>query len=53
MGSPTQREERACLRSDADNYIVLSHREHSDPWTMDKDGKKYWGTALGSKHMRK
>lgn len=48
-----RREERARLASDAENYVARSHREHSDPWTMDKDGKKYWGTALGSKQMRK
>jgi hypothetical protein len=48
-----RREERPRLKSDAENYIVLSHREHSAPSTMDKDGKKYWGTALESKHRRK
>jgi hypothetical protein len=46
-----RREERARLKSDVENYIALSHREHSASWTMDKDGKKYWGTAPGSKHM--
>ncbi|MFT4504616.1 hypothetical protein [Caballeronia sp. 15711] len=48
-----RREERVRLKSDVEDYVARSHQEHSDPWTMDKDGKKYWGTALGSKHMRK
>jgi hypothetical protein len=48
-----RREERARLNSDAENYVARSHREHSDPWAMDKDGKKYWGTAIDSRYMRK
>jgi hypothetical protein len=51
MASPTPAGRTRAPKSDAENYIALSHREHSDSWTMDKDGKKYWGTAPGSKHM--
>lgn len=48
-----RREERVRLKTDAEGYVARSHREHSDPWTMDKDGKKYWGGAIGSRYMRK
>jgi hypothetical protein len=38
--------------------MVPSHRENSDPWTMDKDGKKYWGprsnqSTCGSERSRR
>lgn len=48
-----RREERARLTAEGQEYVARSHREHSSPWLMDKDGKKYWGGAIGSKHMRK
>lgn len=48
-----RREERARLKSEAEGYVARSHREHSDPWSMEKDGKKYWAGAIGSRHMRK
>ncbi|MFM0328150.1 hypothetical protein [Paraburkholderia strydomiana] len=48
-----RREERARLSSQGEDYVERSHREHSDPWSMEKDGKKYWGDAISSRHMRK
>jgi hypothetical protein len=47
-----RREERARLRTSGTEYVARSHREHSDPWTMAKDGKKFW-PALPERHMRK
>jgi hypothetical protein len=38
-----RREERTRLSSQGEDYVERSHREHSDPWSMEKDGKKYWG----------
>lgn len=46
-------EERARLIAAGEEYVARSHREYSDPWSMEKDGKKYWGAAIGSKYMRK
>ncbi|MFM0531291.1 hypothetical protein PQR13_06455 [Paraburkholderia strydomiana] len=43
----------ARLSSQGEDYVERSHREHSDPWSMEKDGKKYWGDAISSRHMRK
>lgn len=48
-----RREERARLKSEAENYVARSHREHSDTWLMVKDGKKYWGRAVPYWLMRK
>jgi hypothetical protein len=48
-----RREERARLKSSAEDYVPQSHREHSDPWSMDKDGKKYWGSDVAPKLIRK
>ena len=48
-----RREERARLSAAGEEYVARSHREHSDPWSMEKDGKKYWGAGIGAKHMRK
>jgi len=48
-----RREERARLGAEGVDYVARSHREHSDPWVMDKDGKKYYGLTLGSPYMRK
>ena len=36
-----RREERSRLRASGLEYVARSHREHSDPWMMEKDGKKY------------
>ena len=47
-----RREERARLRVSGTEYVARSHREHSDPWTMEKDGKKYWA-ELPERYMRK
>ncbi len=46
-------EERARLKSEAEGYVARSHREHSNPWSMEKDGKMYWGGAIGARYMRK
>jgi hypothetical protein len=37
--------ESARLRKDAVDYEPRSHREHSNTWDMEKDGKRYWGRA--------
>jgi hypothetical protein len=47
-----RREERARLRASGTEFVARSHREHSDPWTMGKDGKKYWA-ELSDREMRK
>src|SRR5580692_7140365 len=38
-----RREERARLKTEGQDYIARSHKEHSNPWLMGKDGKTYWG----------
>lgn len=48
-----RRAEKARLDVAGVGYIERSHRDLSDPWTMAKDGKKYWGGAIDSKYMRK
>ncbi|KVE06295.1 hypothetical protein WI91_08080 [Burkholderia vietnamiensis] len=52
-----RRVESARLKKDAVDYEPESHRTQSDQWTMDKDGKTYWGgnvpASLVSKMMRK
>jgi hypothetical protein len=48
-----RRNERVRLSATGEDYVKRSHREHSDPWSMEKDGKNYWAGALGSKYMRK
>lgn len=48
-----RREERARLKGEGTEYVARSHREHSSPWTMEKDGKTYWGSEAGAKEMRK
>lgn len=34
--------EKMRLSMEGAAYIGRSHKEHSDPWSMGKDGKKYW-----------
>jgi hypothetical protein len=34
------------------DYIARSHRAHSNPWMMDKDGKHWWAGAQ-PRDMRK
>ena len=48
-----RREERARLKIEAEGYVPGSHREHSSPWTMEKDGKIYWGSEAGRKELQK
>jgi len=48
-----RREERARLKVDAESYVPRSHRKHSGPWRMEKDGKIYWGSEANPKEMRK
>ncbi|MEM5459644.1 hypothetical protein VSR69_33030 [Paraburkholderia phytofirmans] len=48
-----RREERARLKVEAEGYVPRSHREHSSPWTMEKDGKLYLGSEADPKEMRK
>ena len=40
-----RRAEKIRLSSDGGEYVPHSHKEHSDPWSMGKDGKKYWRDA--------
>jgi len=47
-----RRAERQRLRASPES-LPASHRDYSDPWSMDKDGKRYWGKACGSRWMRK
>ena len=35
--------EKARLNVAGIEYVYRSHKEHSNPWSMSKDGKKYWG----------
>ena len=48
-----RREERARLGAEGAEYVARSHKEHSSPWLMDKDGKQYCGDSTDSRHMRK
>lgn len=48
-----RREERERLKAEGINYVPRSHKEHSSPWTMEKDGKIYWGNEASAKEMRK
>jgi hypothetical protein len=48
-----RRVERSELKAEAENHEPRSHREHSDPWLMDKDGKRYWAPGLRTDLMRK
>jgi len=48
-----RREERARLKASGVNYVARSYKEHSSPWTMEKDGKLYWGSGASPKEMRK
>jgi hypothetical protein len=48
-----RREERERLKTEGANYVPRSHKEHSSPWTMDKDGKIYRGMQAVPKDMRK
>lgn len=48
-----RREERARLRASGAAYVERSHREHSDPWSMQKDGKQYLGERASDELMRK
>lgn len=34
--------EKVRLNASGIEYVDRSHKEHSDPWSMSKDGKKYW-----------
>ena len=44
--------EKVRINAQGIEYVGLSHKEHSDPWSMSKDGKKYW-TTLRPDLMRK
>jgi hypothetical protein len=38
--------EKMRLDGAGSEYVARSYREHSDPWSMSKDGKRYWGQLL-------
>jgi hypothetical protein len=40
-----RRAERSEIKLAGVDYIARSHRAHSDPWLMDKDGKRWWAEA--------
>lgn len=44
--------EKVSLKQAGGEYVQRSHKEHSDPWSMGKDGKKYWLEVPG-RVMRK
>lgn len=47
-----QRERQRIIKEGTD-YVPRSHREHSDPWGMAKDGKVWMPDIIGTKWMRK
>lgn len=48
-----RRIEATRLKTESTDYEPRSHREQSDPWKMDKDGKRYWGRDAAPDLMRK
>lgn len=40
--------EKVRLNRAGTEYVGRSHKEYSNPWSMSKDGKKYWAKAQPS-----
>ena len=48
-----RRKVRTVLLANPEVEVLPGLKELSDPWHMDKDGKRYWGSGLDPKFMRK
>lgn len=46
--------QKRLIAREGDNHVPRSHREKSNPWSMNKDGKRYWSQkGEWVRHMRK